>query len=387
MILLSGRVDNLEVIVAPNVADTKLFKAYQLGVRREITGGRVGQSPAFPNPTVQTDPASSVSKAWQSLKAELIRSWPPRRWVDVGVVVGCSGGADSVALLRALHEVRGEQAEPRGFLISAHFNHRLRDEASETDARFTQRLAAGLGVTAAVGRADAVVADEATLRSRRYAFLRETAESYGARYVVLAHSADDNVETLLHHLARGSGPTGLAAMPPFGELGPDLVIARPWLSVRRETVRQALREIAQLWREDGSNADPNYQRNWIRRELMPLIESRYPRAREAMVRTIDTLADWRRIVEQLAVDWLDQHAAYDGTGATIRCDADVEPAIVVAAMQLLWSGRGWPRGAMSSRHWKRLAETVRIGEGPRYDLPGGISVAATGRTVELRSRR
>ncbi|MEM6472595.1 MAG: tRNA lysidine(34) synthetase TilS, partial [Planctomycetota bacterium] len=227
--------------------------------------------------------------SWLQLKQQLEASWPSKNRRSVGVVVGCSGGADSIALLRCLAEIRN-QVGGEGFLVAAHFNHRLRGEASDGDERFVSDAASVLNVSfvSESNQSGGGAFDEATLRNQRYAFFRNTLQRTGARYLALAHSADDNVETVLHHFMRGTGPAGLTGMSAFREFGPgdesDFIIARPLLRCRRELIRAALREREQSWREDASNTDDRYSRNWIRRQLLPLIESRYPVAIESITR-------------------------------------------------------------------------------------------------------
>ena len=128
------------------------------------------------------------------LEQQLAASWPAEQWKDVSVVVAVSGGADSVGLLRALVVLK--QPGP-GKLSAAHFNHRLRGEESAGDQQFVAQLCRNLGVPCAVGGGTAATLTgggdglEAAARNARYAFLQATAEQIGARYVVTAHTADD----------------------------------------------------------------------------------------------------------------------------------------------------------------------------------------------------
>ncbi len=183
------------------------------------------------------------SDSWRQLQAEFLRAWPSHRWRDVGVVVGCSGGADSVALLRTVCEARIDPAAgpPRGFVIAAHFNHQIRGRESDQDQSFVESLATQCGAAIAVGRSCGSETDESSLRQQRLEFLQQTAQRAGARYVALAHSADDNAETILHHLMRGTGPRGLAGIRPSRPLGADLVLLRPFLAVGRGPIRQGAR--------------------------------------------------------------------------------------------------------------------------------------------------
>lgn len=332
----------------------------------------------------QTPPSGD---RWRTLRAEIANSWPTQRWRDVGVVVGCSGGADSVALLSALCELRNSpgpsaSSPARGFLITAHMNHALRGEESDADEQFVRRLADQWGVRCELGRGSGESRDEAALRSERMAFLSETASRSGARYLALAHSASDNVETMLHHLFRGTGPAGLAGIGSPRSIGPDLVLVRPLLRLSRNAIRAALRQRGQSWREDSSNADIDYRRNWIRHQLIPQIESQYPRAVEAMIRAIDGQREWRAVIDRLADQWLTTGRLRDQP-LTLRRDAEADLPILAAAAQILWAENGWPRGEMSREHWLRLSETLRAQDSERYTLPGRIDVIAREGEVEI----
>lgn len=317
---------------------------------------------------------------WYRLRSEIASSWPSQRWRDVGVVVGCSGGADSVALLAALDELRnGGQpsatAPPRGFLVAAHFNHRLRGEESDADEAFVRQLADRWEIRCQVARGTGQSRDEAALRDERLRFLTETAGRAGARYLALAHSADDNLETVLHHLFRGTGPAGLAGIGSPRSIGSDLVLVRPLLGLSRNEIREALRQRGQAWQEDSSNDDLDYRRNWIRQQLIPLIQSQYPQALDAVTRAVDGQRQWRALIDRLASHWLTTHRQSDQP-LKLQRDDEVETPIVVAAAQIIWTEQSWPRGQMTREHWLRLAATIRSDGKERYTLPARIDVIA-----------
>src|SRR5262245_53440501 len=162
-----------------------------------------------------TEDSARSTKYYMSaaLLDKLTPAWPPERWRDVTALVAVSGGADSVALLRALLEIR---TSGDGRLIVAHYNHRLRGAESDADQAFVESLASQLGLEMITGSAPTLLqADtaEATLRELRYSFLAQAANRAGARYIVTAHTADDQVETVLHNVLRGTGLAGLAGIP------------------------------------------------------------------------------------------------------------------------------------------------------------------------------
>jgi tRNA(Ile)-lysidine synthase len=212
-----------------------------------------------------------------------------------GVVVGISGGADSTALLDALVML----APAHGLrLVAAHLDHELRPD-SALDADACSKLARDLGVDFRSDRVDV----EALARERgrgieeagrhaRYAFLRRVRQETRGAVVAVAHTRDDQVETLLLRLLRGSGGVGLAGMQVS-----RTDIFRPLLAVSREDVLSHLRVRGLGFREDPSNADHRFARNRIRHELLPYLEEHFnPRLREALGRTASILADEARLM-------------------------------------------------------------------------------------------
>lgn len=314
------------------------------------------------------------SPAWRQILSVLESAWPVHRWQHVGVVVGCSGGADSVGLLCSLvHLAKKQNQDSRGFLVAAHYNHGLRGSESDGDEHFVRDLAQQLNVRFVTSRSSEHAKDEASLRSQRLQFLEQTAQQAGARYISVAHSADDNVETVLHHLMRGTGPAGLAGISQTRPIGSDLVLVRPLLAVPRSLIRQGLREIQQDWREDSSNVDIDYRRNWIRHELIPSMESEFPQVVHAIGRAIEGQAGWRELVDRLATQWLSGNLL-GNEETTLRHDPEVDPAVLIAALQQLWDTQGWPRQEMSRQHWLRLVGAIQTDELDRFSLPGGLDV-------------
>jgi tRNA(Ile)-lysidine synthase len=188
--------------------------------------------------------------------------------------VAVSGGADSVALLRLLENLRERLGVK---LLVVHFDHSLRAAESDADARFVEKLAAERGIECVVGR-EAVAARAASnkwnledaARRLRYAFFERLVTEGRATRVMVAHTADDQAETVLAHIFRGTGPTGLAGIYPA--VG---AVARPLLEERREDLRKYLRGLGQGWREDATNRDLTRQRARIREQLLPLLEREY----------------------------------------------------------------------------------------------------------------
>lgn len=205
---------------------------------------------------------------------------------DSRVLVGLSGGADSVAMLSALHELRHSLGIE---LVAAHLDHGLRAEASD-DQAFCRALAAELDVAFVSGQVDvsgraraAKRSIEAEARDARYAFLSDTATETRCTAIAVGHTMDDQAETLVMRLARGSSCRGLSSVYPVVHQG-DTAIIRPLLEVSRREILDYLDERGLAHREDPSNRDRRFTRNRVRHDVLPLI------ARELNGNLVQTLA-------------------------------------------------------------------------------------------------
>jgi len=190
------------------------------------------------------------------------------------VGLGLSGGADSTALLRIFCDLRRQLGIT---LFALHFHHQLRGADADEDERFVTNLAEEFGLEFEAGRAN--VAEEAKRRGwnledagrrLRYRFFASAASARGLNRVAVAHTADDQAETVLSHLLRGTGLAGLAGIYPVSGL-----IIRPVLELRREKLRRYLGELGQPWREDITNRDTSRMRARIRHQLLPLLEREF----------------------------------------------------------------------------------------------------------------
>jgi tRNA(Ile)-lysidine synthase len=197
-------------------------------------------------------------------------------------LIAVSGGADSVALTHALHRLRDGRRYTHctlvGYtLMAAHLNHGLRGDESDRDERFVRELCERLQIELVVERVKSVenLVDSSNLEERardlRYAFLNRIADRVGARFIAIAHHADDQAETVMLRLLRGSGAAGLAAMD---ETGPGRIV-RPLLTLRREEILAYLEAIGAAYAIDSSNFSPAILRNRVRHELIPMLERDY----------------------------------------------------------------------------------------------------------------
>ncbi|MFL6255630.1 MAG: tRNA lysidine(34) synthetase TilS [Pyrinomonadaceae bacterium] len=327
----------------------------------------------------------------------LLREWRLRGWPlrDEHVLVAVSGGADSTALLLALEELR-RAGLLKVDVTAAHLDHGLRGAGGEGDARWVEGLARVHGFECVVGRAS--VAERAreardnleqAARHARYEFLAETARACAARAVLTAHTLDDQAETVLLRLLRGSGAEGLGGMAPERtlEVGGEVYLRRPLLTwARRADTEGFCRERGVEFRSDAMNDDEHFARVRVRRRLLPLLSTFNPRAAEALARTASLLREDSAALNELAAALLEEASAQvdaeseEGEGKTFEA---VRVALLIRAAPALrrralrlWLSRA--RGDLRRLSRAHLHGVERLLEGERggrvAELPGGSRV-------------
>ncbi len=253
------------------------------------------------------------------------------------LVAGVSGGADSTALLLFL---RDWQEEMGLTLRAVHVNHGLRGAASEGDQAFVEALCARLEVPLTVDRFDCQAAardqgltvEEAgrTRRSQAFARAARALEAEGASRekirIVLAHHADDQAETILLRILRGTGPDGLAGMPWRRTDEEGFAVVRPFLGVSKAEILADLQARGQEHREDETNQDPSYRRNRVRLDLLPAMEAVNPRIREALIRLGQAAEEDRAYFEAAASEALTKVTRQASPAAPPASDAAVDVA-------------------------------------------------------------
>jgi tRNA(Ile)-lysidine synthase len=312
------------------------------------------------------------------------------------MVVAVSGGPDSVALLRALIAVRGNEAYP---LVIAHLNHMLRGSESDGDEEFVRQLHAALVATGVASlelrcerldiaqRAAAATANrESFARQERYAWLGGLAAAMGLPYVATGHTADDQAETVLHRLLRGTGIQGLRGIAARRPLIRGVELIRPLLTVRRADVLTFLAELGQPFREDSSNRDVDLTRNRIRHELVPLLARDYnPGVVDVLTRLAGQAEEVHHVLDHLAAQLLAE-VELPRAGQRIILNAarlaGRSRHLVRELFRLIWAREGWPLGGMGFADWDRVA-AVALAEMPTVDLPGGITARTQGRVVQV----
>ncbi len=358
------------------------------------------------------------------MREKVLRYIRERRLMRAGdrVCVAVSGGADSVALLRILLELRAELGV---VLFVAHFNHGLRAEASESDEAFVAELARQHGLEFFAGSGDvrgyaasSKVSIEAAGRKLRYEWFGRLADEQRFDAVATAHTLDDQAETVLLKFLRGAGTRGLAGIYPemLRSRERQVRIVRPLLEVTRDEVEQYLTVLGQAWCEDESNLDHRFARNRVRHELLPLLEREYnPNLRQVL----SDLAELSRAEEEYwqerVKEELEARQSTKAFSATYAWDAGLKAR--TARTSLFLAKRedvtGPPRAqyclslvnfralplALQRRVLRRFAETADLtldfahverllscaaGEQPKAELPGGWLASRSDERLELR---
>ena len=270
------------------------------------------------------------------------------------VVCAVSGGADSMALLWAMYLLKDEW---RLELSAAHFNHHLRGAESDRDEAFVREFCDGYGIPLHVGDANVVTGPkglEAAARDARYAFLRSLPGK-----IATAHTADDNAETVLMHLVRGTGLKGLGGIMPVNGN-----VIRPMLNVTRQEVEDFLAEYCVSYITDSSNNTDDFLRNRLRHSVMPLLKGENPRLAE----NLSAMAQRLRLDEQAL-------AALSQTDDQPRVTVlrEMMPAVRARALERFLKSSGVREP--DAQHIA-LAETLVFSDNPstRANFPGGITI-------------
>lgn len=296
--------------------------------------------------------------------------------LDDKVVVAVSGGPDSVCLLHLLRKLRPPY---RLSLHVAHLNHQFRPDAAD-EARFVAQLAGSWGLPYTISEQPILkfcrekgVSKQLGARTVRYRFFNEVARTVNARWIATGHTADDQAETFLMRMLRGSGATGLSCIPALR----DGSIIRPLLHLTRKEILQELSKEEIAYVEDPSNRQIVYQRNKVRRLLIPVLEEYNPKIREALCREAILLRDEDNFVNQTAMQTLPSVQIKTGPNAIAydiaKLDA-LHPAI--QRRLLLWGVNRLLDGMkeVGFRHIEIMRKMLHRKNGSRCKLPYALVV-------------
>lgn len=281
------------------------------------------------------------------------------------VVVAVSGGADSVALFCGLVEVAAEFSLE---LHIAHLNHRLRGADSDADAAWVADLATALNLPVEIGSvatgelsADASGVEEKA-RKLRHRFLDESATKFACPVIAVAHSADDQAETVLHHMLRGTGIAGLCGIPPVRQTAAGHRLVRPMLAIRRCLIESYLADHGQSYRTDETNVDTAMTRNKLRHVVLPLLRKQVnPQVDVALCRLAEQAMEIDDFLTQSVNQLLEQCRAVmqpESCRLDISGLAEQPRHVVRALFRELWKRQEWQRQAMGFDQWNRLVEML-----------------------------
>lgn len=298
------------------------------------------------------------------------------------LLVGVSGGADSVCLLHLLALLADAW---RLELHVAHLNHGLRGAAAVADARYVAELAQQLGLPYTIEERDVAshraklrLSLEEAAREVRYAFFAEVAHRLGAPSVVVGHTADDQVETVLLHLLRGTGTAGLRGMAPTMQWDSKtatypLKVVRPLLEVRRAQTQAYCAAHDLKPRSDVSNLDLSFTRNRIRAELLLSLRQYNPNIDAALLRLARTAADEMAFWEEQAVALCDRAVRHEGKGIFLELSslAGQPPALVRHVLREGMRRLSGDLLRVEEAHVEAMKECMTR-PGSRLSLPGGL---------------
>ena len=273
------------------------------------------------------------------------------------VLCAVSGGADSMCLLSLLFS--------RGIdVYAAHFEHGIRGEEAQRDAQFVKEWCAQRSIPCIIEHGDAPKAAkerglslETAARELRYEFLEKTADEQGCDVIATAHNADDNTETLIFNLTRGTGGAGLCGIPPTRGR-----IVRPLLKVTRAEIEEYLRENGIPHVEDSTNAQDEYSRNLIRHRVIPVLREINPALSRSAARTAELMARDRSCLEALADEFMEEY--FDGESLPAQALSRLHPAIATRVI------RKFVGGGVSMEQTDAILSLTKTSERGYADIPG-----------------
>lgn len=309
---------------------------------------------------------------------------------DAAVLCGFSGGADSVTLLSVLHALSDGRGDVPPFTLCAcHVNHGIRGEEADRDEAFCRAFCEAEGVPLYVKKVDVPalareqgLSEETVGRNVRYEFFAETAERIaresGAEVVKIAtaHTASDNAETMLFHLARGTGLSGLCGIPPVRD---DII--RPLLDCTREDIEDYCDEHHLTYVKDSTNTDRSYARNRIRYDVLQVLKELNDGAVANMARTADTLRRDAAFLEERKTDLI-RRAALEPDAYDVTVLAGAHDAVLIRALSDLVTSFAGVQA--EQRHVETLLRWIReAGKFKQMQVPGGAYVTLAGEKLLL----
>lgn len=313
------------------------------------------------------------------------------RWSRSGVLLAVSGGADSVAMLRRFVDCR--DANHR--LAVAHVNHGLRGRESDQDAIFVRELAEKFSlpyferiINAQEWDSDQSGSFESAARNIRYDFLLQTAQQTGLRHIATAHTKNDQIETVLHRIVRGTGIAGLAGIPRVRKINEAVSLVRPFLEITRTEIETYLAELGQPFRTDSSNASAQFTRNRIRLELLPLLKENYnPSVEDAVERLALLAGETQNILDEESRRlWSVTIIRQTKNEVLLKYPPLLEQSSfrVREFFAFLWKQQNWPLRSIGFAQFAAIEETLRSAKLFRQFLPGPVEIIVDSKKETMR---
>ncbi len=313
-----------------------------------------------------------------SLAEGLIRLNPDRQ----AILLAVSGGADSMAMLHGTVAIAQQLGLTR--IEVAHLNHGLRDSESQADAALVAQTCRTAGIEFVLGTIDSAVLKkdsrgslEESARTARYHFLSRVARQRNLPLIATAHHQQDQVETVLFSLLRGTGLRGLQGIPPTRPDSPGSQIIRPMLMIDRPAIEQYISNQKICYRDDASNESPDFARNRIRILLKALPAEQACVLTSHLLELSGQASQTMAAMKQVACNILNS-CVLTATPSDVTFDRKQlqrwpEP-LVRHALTEQWIAQNWPRRNMNREHWHRLSAAVTTGVPRRWSFPGGVQM-------------
>lgn len=297
------------------------------------------------------------------------------------IVVGLSGGADSVCLINVLAEIVREHADKYGdiSITAVHINHGIRGEEAERDEAFAKSVADNLGITFRVYRLDIPemakqrgISEETAGRIARYEWFRKTAMEFDAAHtrIAVAHHMDDQAETILMHMIRGSSVAGLAGMR---AVAGDII--RPLLCVSRADIEQYLDDRGLAYVTDSTNMDNSYTRNMVRNCIIPDMEKINPQFKQAVNNMSDDVAEYLDYIAHMTDKAEESYVNYQEGKVIISDKAATEDTGALIAKNLIKRAYSYVHGDIVNLYRVHIEDTFKLfgmENGRSINLPAGV---------------
>ncbi|TWT34999.1 tRNA(Ile)-lysidine synthase [Thalassoglobus neptunius] len=328
-----------------------------------------------------------MTKSQHPALLSLVREFFCSRQIhETTVIVAVSGGADSLCLLSLLHQLSAELALD---LHVGHFNHQLRPSAAD-DAEFVRSFCSQNSIPCRIGNPPSDVSlsgSENESRNLRYEWLQNLAADLSAPWIAVAHTQDDQVETILHHIVRGTGLRGLRGIPSSRKLNSRTTLIRPLLECTRAEIEALLKELGLEYRTDESNRDRDFTRNRIRHELLPLLkESFNPQVSDALLKLGKQADRAQQTFDQLVTPLIEQAVTIESADRIVIDSVQLagQPmGLMTEVLVSVWRQANWPRRGLTFEHWSQLTEMIKHGAPRSISLPGPVQATRRKKKIEL----